>query len=95
MVVPYSKYQLVAWPFGLTLPFSVADVGATDDAAFVATAGAAERRERLVGAAARAGVARRDEAEVVRAGRREPAIAAATATALSPEPAFFAAVFVP
>ena len=27
MLVPYSKYYVVARPFGLTVPLSVADVG--------------------------------------------------------------------
>src|SRR5207245_9946797 len=27
VLVPYSKYQVVASPFGLTVPFSVAEVG--------------------------------------------------------------------
>ncbi len=39
-VVPYSKYQLVAWPFGVIVPFRRADVGVTDVAASVVTAGA-------------------------------------------------------
>jgi len=29
VLVPYSKYQLVACPFGLTVPVTVADVGLT------------------------------------------------------------------
>ena len=42
MLVPYSKYQLVARPFGSTLPFSVAEVGVTLVAAAVTATGAAE-----------------------------------------------------
>jgi hypothetical protein len=41
VLVPYSNVQLVERPFGLTLPFSRADVGAIDDAEPVATDGAA------------------------------------------------------
>ena len=40
MLVPYSKYQLVAWPFAVTVPFSLAEVGAIELADPVATAGA-------------------------------------------------------
>ena len=40
MLVPYSKYHVVARPFGSTVPFSVAVVGVTPDAAPVTTAGA-------------------------------------------------------
>jgi hypothetical protein len=39
-VVPYSKIQLVACPFGVTVPLSLADVGVTEVAARVTTAGA-------------------------------------------------------
>ena len=39
MLVPYSKYQLVARPFGFTVPFRVAEVGATLLAALVVTVG--------------------------------------------------------
>ena len=39
-VVPYSNSQLVACPFGVTVPLSPADVGATEVAARVTTAGA-------------------------------------------------------
>jgi hypothetical protein len=30
VLVPYSTYQVVAWPFGFTAPVTVADVGPTD-----------------------------------------------------------------
>ena len=39
-VVPYSKSQLVACPFGVTVPLSLAVVGAIEVAAPVTTAGA-------------------------------------------------------
>ncbi len=42
MLVPYSKYQVVARPFGSTVPVSVAEVGVTPVAAPVTAAGAAE-----------------------------------------------------
>ena len=97
MLVPYSKYQLVACPFGVTVPFSFADVGATELAAPVTAVGAADRREGLVRASARSGVAGRDEAVVVepaarrgREHRRET-----TPVVLVPEPALFSAVFEP
>ena len=38
--MPYSKYQLVAAPFGVTVPFSRAAVGAIELAASVVTDGA-------------------------------------------------------
>jgi hypothetical protein len=40
VLVPYWKYQDVASPFGVTVPLSRADVGLTDFAAPVTTAGA-------------------------------------------------------
>ncbi len=40
MDVPYSKYQLVEMPFGVTVPLSFAVVGAIDDATPVDTDGA-------------------------------------------------------
>ena len=30
MLVPYSTYQVVAWPFGFTVPVAVAVVGPTE-----------------------------------------------------------------
>ena len=42
MLVPYSKYQTVARPFGSTVPFSVAELVVTFVAAPVTAAGAAE-----------------------------------------------------
>ncbi len=39
VVVPYSKYQLVAIPFGLSVPFSLADVSEIALAAPVTTSG--------------------------------------------------------
>ena len=40
MVVPYSKYQVVACPLGVTLPLSLAEVSPIELAAFVTTVGA-------------------------------------------------------
>ena len=37
--MPYSTYHVVAWPFGLTVPPSVAEVGPTPVAAEVTTTG--------------------------------------------------------
>ena len=37
--VPYSTYQSVAWPFGFTVPPSVAPVGPTPDAPDVTATG--------------------------------------------------------
>jgi hypothetical protein len=39
--VPYSKYQVVERPFGVTVPLSVADVGVTELAPPVTLPGAA------------------------------------------------------
>ena len=41
MLVPYSKYQTVARPFGSTVPFSVAELVVTFVAVPVTAAGAA------------------------------------------------------
>ncbi len=38
--VPYSNQAVVAWPFGLTVPFSLAPDAVTEDAAAVVTTGA-------------------------------------------------------
>ena len=65
VVVPYSTYHVVERPFGLTEPPSVADVGPTAARLTRHHGGRACRRERPVGATRRAGVARRDQAEVV------------------------------
>jgi hypothetical protein len=40
VVVPYSKYQLVAWPFGVTLPASFAAVVVMADTEPVTAEGA-------------------------------------------------------
>ncbi len=40
MLVPYSKYRVVDWPFGLTLPLSLAVVAPIELAEFVVAAGA-------------------------------------------------------
>ena len=64
------------------------------DAGVVVTVGVATGQT-AVGAAARAGVARRHEAVVIRAAGRSPVTAADTATGLPPEPASFGGVFVP
>ena len=42
VLVPYSKMTVVAWPFGTTLPFSVALVSPIPDADFVVTEGATD-----------------------------------------------------
>ena len=42
MLVPYSKYQTVARPFGSTVPFNVAELVVTFVALPVAAAGAAD-----------------------------------------------------
>ena len=39
LLVPHSKYAVVDEPFGLTLPFNVAEVVLTDDALDVITVG--------------------------------------------------------
>ena len=41
MLVPYSTYQVVAWPFGLTVPVTVAVVGPTEVTGPVIAAGTA------------------------------------------------------
>ena len=38
--MPYSNQRVVESPFAVTVPRSVADVGVTDDASVVTTAGA-------------------------------------------------------
>ena len=40
MLVPYSKYQFVACPFGVTVPLSLADVSPIELADPVTTVGA-------------------------------------------------------
>ena len=40
VLVPYSKYQFVERPFGVTVPLSLAVVGEIEDAALVETDGA-------------------------------------------------------
>jgi len=42
VLVPYSKYQVVVWPFGLTVPFITAELASTRDATPVVTVGADE-----------------------------------------------------
>ena len=44
MLVPYSKYQVVAWPFGFTVPVSVAVAGPTEVTGPVIAAGRGRRR---------------------------------------------------
>jgi hypothetical protein len=39
VLVPYSKYQVVASPLGVTLPRSLADLGVTDVAVTVTAVG--------------------------------------------------------
>jgi hypothetical protein len=95
VLVPYSKYTFVAWPFGLTLPFSVAVVSFTLEAAFVVTTGAADVKNawsepRLVPASF---VATRRMWYVRPA--LSPVTDAATEIAVEPDPASLTGVFVP